>query len=134
MSSTKAGWRVIAIVVGIGLLILLVKDFNSRMTELHRLSLVKENVSAEKAQLLATAETLEDQIVYAKSDAAIEEEARNNLHMAEPGDQVFVLVPDQSSSLPPTPTPAAAPQVVSNVHFWLALFVDIDEAAVATSP
>jgi hypothetical protein len=117
-------WKPILIVVGFAVLVLLVMDFNNRMAELRRLTSEKEDVSARVTSLVATQQSLETQVAYATSDAAVYYWAYNFQHMGREGDVLVVPIQPQGSTPVPTPTPAIAPEVIHNWQVWLSLFVD----------
>ena len=110
--------------VGVMVLILLITDFNSRMTELRRLSTERHRVSAQVTNLVQTKAALQTQIEEAKSDAAAIEWAYQEGHMAREGDNLIVPLAPAGSTPEPTPRPVATPQVIENWQVWLSLFAD----------
>jgi len=104
------------------LLMLLMMNLNSRLNEYFRLTGERDRVSTQVSDLRATKMALETQAAYATSDAAVEEWARNEAHLALPGDQVIVPLTPASQATEPvfetTPTPLA----VQNWEVWWALF------------
>jgi hypothetical protein len=124
MKMLGKGWKPILILVGFGILIFLVMDFNSRMAELRRLTAEKEDVSARVTSLVETQESLKTQVAYATSEGAVYYWAYNFEHLGKEGD-VLVVPIQQAGSLPqPTPTPAVTPEVIQNWQVWLSLLVD----------
>jgi cell division protein FtsB len=124
MKPWERSWKYILSVLGIIVLVLLIMDFNSRMAELRRLTSEKQFVGAQATQLVQTNVYLETQIAYATSERAVEEWARENQHMAKPGDnQVVPLAPANSTPVP-TPEPVITPIVVHNWDLWMDLFLD----------
>ena len=112
------------IVVGFAILVLLVMDFNSRMAELRRLTAEKQDVSARVTSLVETQVSLQTQVAYATSEAAVYYWAYNFEHLGKQGD-ILVVPIQQPGSLPqPTPTPAVTPEIIRNWQVWLSLFVD----------
>ena len=124
MKFTGKGWKPILIVLGFAVLVLLVMDFNSRMAELRRLTAEKEDVSARVTSLVATQVSLETQVAYATSDAAVYYWAYNFQHMGKEGDVLVVPIQPEGNQPQPTPTPAVTPEVIQNWQVWLSLFVD----------
>ncbi len=112
----------ILIVAGVVILILLMMDFNSRMNDLSRLKSERDKLSTQEAQLLSTQQSLQTQIAYATSDVAVQDYARNDGKMAQPGDVVMVPVPGQGGITQPTPTPTVVTVQVENWQRWFALF------------
>ncbi len=118
------GWKPILMLVGFGVLVLLVMDFNSRMATLRRLTAEKEDVSARVTSLVETQVSLETQVAYATSDAAVYYWAYNFQHKGREGDVRVVPIQPTGSLPQPTPTPVVTPQVIQNWQVWLSLFVD----------
>jgi adenylate cyclase len=124
MKSKGNGWKPVLMIVGFTVLVLLVMDFNNRMAELRRLTAEKEDVSARVTSLVETQLSLETQVAYATSEAAVYYWAYNFQHLGKEGDVLVVPIQPTGSLLQPTPTPAITPQVIQNWQVWLSLFVD----------
>jgi len=124
MKFNGKGWKPILIVLGFAVLVFLVMDFNSRMAELRRLTAEKEDVSARVTSLVATQISLETQVAYATSDAAVYYWAYNFQHMGKEGDVLVVPIQPEGNQPQPTPTPAVTPEVIQNWQVWLSLFID----------
>ena len=124
MKSKGNGWKPVVIIVGFTVLVLLVMDFNNRMAELRRLTAEKEDVSARVTSLVETQLSLETQVAYATSEAAVYYWAYNFEHLGKEGDVLVVPIQPTGSLPQPTPTPAITPQVIQNWQVWLSLFVD----------
>ena len=71
MNILARSWRYSLIVVGIAVLVLLVMDFNSRMSELRRLSTERDRTSTTITALASTRVYLETQVAYATSEPAV---------------------------------------------------------------
>jgi cell division protein FtsB len=112
----------VLIVLGVLILVLLMMDFNTRMGDLSRLKAQRDTLSTEEAQLAQTAQSLDTQIAYATSDLAVQDYARNDGKMVQPGDNPLVLIPPQGSTPQPTPIVTSIPTVVENWQRWFALF------------
>jgi hypothetical protein len=117
-------WKPALIVLGFAVLVLLVMDFNNRMAELRRLTAEKNDVSARVTSLVETQLSLETQVAYATSEAAVYYWAYNFQHLGKEGDVLVVPIQPEGSLPQPTPTPAVTPQVINNWQVWLSLFVD----------
>ncbi|MEX2160934.1 MAG: hypothetical protein WD751_03380 [Anaerolineales bacterium] len=109
-------------VLGVMLLLLVLLAFTQRVAEYLRLNSQLGRQQARLTELAATQSALEDQIVFATSQAAVEEWARQDARWAQAGD--FVVIP-----LPPagvTPQPAAqyqaTPTPSSNWDAWMNWF------------
>ncbi len=104
------------------LLMLLMMNLNSRLNEYFRLSNERNRVSTQVSDLRATKVALETQAAYATSDAAVEDWARSEAHMAQPGDQVIVPLTPASQSTAPVTRTTPTPLTVQNWEVWWALF------------
>ena len=109
--------------IGIACLVLLVMDFNTRMSELRRLTNEYERVSAQVTGLVNTESALKTQIADATSEAAVLYWAYTYEHMIEEGDTLIVPIPLPGSAPTPMPTPTPTPEVIQNWEVWLSLFV-----------
>ncbi len=109
-------------VAAVVLLILLMTNLNSRLSEYFRLSSERDMMSTQVANLQLTKLALDTQVAYATSDQAVDDWARNEAHMARPGDKVIIpLTPEHQTPQPKvevTPTP----RTVENWEVWWALF------------
>ena len=129
MKKSGKGWKPVLILIGFAVLVLLVMDFNNRMAELRRLTAEKEDVSARVTSLVETQLSLETQVVYATSEAAVYYWAYNFEHLGKEGDVMIVPKQPQGSLPQPTPTPVVTPQVIQNWQVWLSLFTDQSQTA-----
>ena len=112
----------IILVVGLIVLIFLMMDFNSRMNDLTRLEAERDKLSVQVTQLAQTVQALDTQVSYATSDAAVQEYARTDGKMVQPGDSLIVPIAPQSSTPQPTSEPVSSPAPVENWQIWYALF------------
>jgi hypothetical protein len=124
MSKLGRGSKPVLILIGFVVLILLVMDFNNRMAELRRLTAEKEVVGARVTSLVQTQASLETQVAYATSEAAVYYWAYNFEHLGEEGDVLVVPIQVEGSQPQPTPTPEITPEVIQNWQVWLSLLVD----------
>ena len=124
MKFTGKGWKPVLILVGFAVLVFLVMDFNSRMAELRRLTAEKEDVSLRVTSLVDTQQSLETQVAYATSEAAVFYWAYNFERLGREGDVLVVPIQAAGSLPQPTPTPAVSPEVIQNWQVWLSLLVD----------
>ncbi len=112
----------ILMIGAIVLLIIMMMDFNTRMSELQRLSNERSQLVGRVTELASTEQSIRTQIAYATSDAAVEAWARQEAHMVKPGD--VLVVPEAPKDATPVPQVAVAPtpRAVSNWEVWYALF------------
>ena len=103
------GWKPVLILVGFAVLVFLVMDFNSRMAELRRLTAEKEDVSARVTSLVETQDSLETQVAYATSEAAVYYWAYNFEHLGKEGDVLVVPIQPEGSTTPTHPHPCSHP-------------------------
>ncbi len=124
MNKTGINWRYILIGAGLLALVLLIRDFNSRMADLRRLTREHEKVSAQATSAVATRSFLQTEEAFAQSDQAVEEWAYNEGGMARPGDHMVYPLEGGGQPTPLASAVEAAPQEINNWQLWLALFVD----------
>lgn len=58
---------------------------------------------------------LQQQLLYVRSDAYVEEAARNDLGMVQPGDELLIVVEGKSSTAAP---PVVAPATTNEPSLW----------------
>jgi hypothetical protein len=121
MNFVKSQWKYALVIIGLLVLAYLVMDFNSRMSELRRLSVEKEIVAAQVTQLRETQSSLKTPT----SDSAVADWAYAEGHMVRPGDNPVVPVAPGDVTPVPTPTQVVARPVVRNWQMWLWLFVEV---------
>lgn len=120
----KIGWLVInpqriAIFLGIAILLFLIIDFNTRVEGLSRLQNGLATKQADGTQVVATQRALETMVAYATSDAAAQEYARSQAHMAQPGDHVVVPLPVPGATPQPSATPTPTFDAITNWDVWM---------------
>ena len=112
----------ITIVILVIIFFFMLLGLNSRLSELFRLSDQQAIMLTKVTSLKNTNIALNTQIAIATSDLAVEAWARDQGHMAQPGDMVIVpLQPSyatQDFSYPPTKTP----NLIENWQIWWDLF------------
>ena len=109
-------------IAGIFVLVLMMMNLNSRLSEYFHLSSERDKLSTEVVQLQATKIALDTQVAYANSDLAVEDWARDEAHMAKPGDKVIVLLTAENSTPEPEQQPTPTQSAVQNWEIWWALF------------
>ena len=111
--------RRLGIFVAIGILLVLVMDFNNRMEELSRLQKQAATVRAEGTAIMVTQFALSTEAAEATSVAAVEEYAREQAHLAQPGDKVVIPLPQPGATPLPTPSPTPAYSNLTNWEIWM---------------
>ena len=113
--------RIIVVVI-VGILVVLLMNFNQRMVLLSKLRGQEKTLTIEYANLEATRIALETQVANAGSDESVEKWAREEAGMIQDGDIPIVLLPP-SESIAPTPTqPATIIDEVQRWEIWQELF------------
>lgn len=109
----------IAAIVVVGFMLM---DLNTRLMELSRISEQRELVQTDVNSLISTRVGLETEMAYAESDKAVEEWARQDAHMARPGDNVIIPLPPQGVTPVPPPAPTITVKQYKNWEVWYMLF------------
>jgi cell division protein FtsB len=122
MKNLPFSFRRIAVFVGIFILILVVIEFNTRLEELNRLNDQLEEVRTSATQAMQTQVSLQTQVAFAESTAAVDEWARREGHYVKDGDQPVVSIgqPGSEPLIAATPTPMPTP--MENWQVWWKLF------------
>ncbi len=111
--------RRLGIFIAIGILLAMVMNFNSRMEELTRLQNDAATVRAEATGVMITQIALQTQVAEATSVSSVEEYAREQARMAQPGDKVIIPLPQPGITPTPAPTPTPAYKDLSNWEIWM---------------
>ncbi len=106
--------RLIVVVI-VGILVVLLMNFNQRMVLLSKLRGQEKTLTVEYANLEATRVSLETQVANADSDEAVERWAREEAGMVQDGDVPIVLLPPSN---PVAPTPTQPVTIVDEVQRW----------------
>jgi hypothetical protein len=109
----------LAILFGVAILLFLIIDFNTRVEGLSRLQNGLSTQQAIGTGVVVTQYALQTQVAYATSDAAVQEYARNQAHLAQPGDSV--VIPIAVPGATPEPVPTHVPEFAnkSNWEVWM---------------
>ncbi len=116
----------IALIAAIVLVGYMLMDLNTRLMELSRITEQRELVQTDVSGLVATRAALETDMAYAESDNAVEEWARQDAHMARPGDNVIIPLPPQGVTPVPPPAPTLTVKQWKNWEVWYMLFFGED--------
>ena len=119
-----AGLPQILLVVGLVLGVMILIDFNRRLTNAQRLVNDATELARDVATLQAQRDILSTEKAYANSDQAVEDWARSGGKELQPGEVLVIPVP--ADGVTPTPqTPVATPPIaISNQDLWWELFFD----------
>jgi cell division protein FtsB len=111
--------RRFGVLVVIGIVLTLVMSFNTRLEELSHLQSKAASVRAQATSVFVTQQALKTQLALATSPAAAEEFAREQAHMAQPGDQVFVVVPAPGATVPAITAPTPVVNTLTKWDLWM---------------
>jgi len=114
--------RIILVFV-IVLLVLLMMDFNNRMVRALQLKEQAQALSTQAAELQRTKAYLEAELAYATSEKAVEQWAREDEKLIQPGDIPVVILPPSQPTPTLTPAPPIEEQVLSKFEIWKELFL-----------
>ncbi len=114
--------RRLVVFVGILVLVLMVVDFNARLEELNLLRRHAETLGGQATEAVQTQKALETKVAYAASDQAVEDWARTEGHLVQPGDEPVVPVGQPGTSPIQQATPAPIPTPMANWQIWWNLF------------
>jgi len=127
-----SGTQFAAIVV-LTIVIFLIVDFGRRTTAGYYVSQTEKRLDAEIVALLKRKEALKKRLAYVQTDEYVERWAREQAHMARPGDRrLIVVTPELSEEQPEQPVLGLPPDSVTafepvpNWHHWWRLFWDTE--------
>ena len=103
---------------------MLVLGFNNRIAILRSLTEEAKIVSSQVAVLEVTKASLETQISYATSEAAVEEWAYGEARMIREGDQLIAPIAPSEGTPTPSFLTISTPEPVEYWQVWQALFFD----------
>jgi cell division protein FtsB len=115
--------RRLLLVAGVVIVVLLMMDFNNRMTELQRLTTDRDRLTTRVVQLTQTIQVLNTKIAYATSEVAVEGWAREQGKMIKTGDVPIVPISPINATAQPTPAVKPTQHLISNWDIWVALFM-----------
>lgn len=110
------------LVVVLAVLVFMMMDFNNRMTVMLQLDRQERQLKTQKVELQQTKVKVEAEIVYANSDRALEEWAREEARLINEGDVPIIIVPGGSLKLTPTPQTEPKMAKMNTWEIWKELF------------
>jgi hypothetical protein len=109
-------------VAAIALLMVLMMNINSRLSEYFRLSGERDVLVTRVSYDLATRVALDTVVAYATSEQAVEDWARNDAHMIRPGDKFVVPITPVGQTPEPQIQVTPTVQAVDHWQVWWSLF------------
>ena len=119
--------RRIIIVGVIIIVVLLMMDFNSRMVLLLRLNDERDVLKTEVASLELTKISYEEKVIYATSEAALEQWAREEARMIEQGDIPIIAIAPVGKPPVITPQPPSSTEPLNRWQIWRELFFGAED-------
>lgn len=98
-----------------------VLQINALQTKLTPLQEQAATARVQGTNLAKTQESLQTQVAYATSADAVEDYARGEGHMIQPGDNPVIVIPIPGPTPSPTVEPIAPPKQLSPLETWIYL-------------
>jgi cell division protein FtsB len=114
----------VLLVVSLAIGLAVIVDFNRRLANAQRLVNDATQLANEVATLQAQREILLTARAYANSDQAVEDWARSQGKLIQPGEVIVVPLPPGGVTPTPVPPPLPTPVEVPNHDLWWSLFFD----------
>jgi cell division protein FtsB len=110
-------------IAGFFVFVILLMDLNTRINEYFNVNSQRSKIQTEVADLWQTRQVLLTHIAYATSEVAVEEWAREEGYLVQPGD--IRVVPIQSGLVTPTlqSTVVPTPVIAENWEIWKEVFL-----------
>jgi hypothetical protein len=116
-------FRQLLVLAGLVILVLVMMNLNSRLSEYYRLSTERDRLATVVGGLVTTQQVLQTQVAFANSDPAAEEYARNS-HMIRQGDVLVVALTPVGNPMPTPEVTQSVPRIPQNWEIWWALFFE----------
>lgn len=110
--------RILAI-IGFAFMVIVIMDFNGRMTHLTALKYERIGEQQRLDELEATETALKEELYYASSDDAAEDWARSFERMARDGDFPIVILPGDEVASQVTTEETENTETFSNFENWM---------------
>ena len=114
MATPKRNPRILWLIV-LFLCLFFAISYGARLTAMANLASSIQQQSARIAEAKQQQQALQQQLVYVRSDAYVEEVARNQLGMVQAGDEVLIVVKGVNQ---PTAQQTADPATAINPPLW----------------
>jgi hypothetical protein len=111
----------LGIFILIGLALILVMNFSTRLGELAHLQNQAATVHVQATGVMLTQAALQTQVAQATSSDAVDAYARGDAHLGKPGDKVIIVVPIPGVTPQPTPMPTPPADELSPWEVWMIL-------------
>lgn len=108
-------------VLGLIVVVMLMLGFSTRITTLSQLTRQRKQLETRNEALMATQKALEDKIAYATSELALEEWAREEQRLVNPGDHAVIFLEPKDAAPTPQPTPPAPRPSLRPIDIWMTL-------------
>jgi hypothetical protein len=122
MSTLPINIRRVVGIIGVIILVFVVLEFNRRLEELNLLNKQNDLVREQATQAVQTQISLQTQVAYAGSTAAVEQWARTEGKYVQNGDLPVVPVAQPGSAPIEMSTPMPQPTPQPNWQVWWDLF------------
>jgi len=122
MSTVPVNVRRVLVTIGIVVLVFVVLEFNRRLEELKLLTDQTQLVRTQATQAANTLVSLQTDVAYANSTAAVEEWARTDGHYVRDGDLPVVPVGVPGAAPIEISTPIPIPTPMQKWEVWFDLF------------
>ena len=130
-----SGTQFAAIVV-LTITLFLIVDLGRRTTAGYYVSQAEKNLKTEIRAELALKQELIERLEYVKTDAFVEQWAREQARMVRPGDRPLIIVTPAAPSGEPfvvqPPNAASSTEPVPNWHHWWRLFFNSEPGTVVS--
>ena len=114
----------ILLIVSLVISLAVIVDFNRRLANAQRLVNDATELANEVGTLQAQRAILETARAYANSDQAVEDWARSEGKLVQPGEVLVIPLPPGGVTPTPQPPPAPEPVAVPNYALWWSIFFD----------
>lgn len=119
IGSLKINVRQIGPLIILIVVVTLMMNLSSRLSELTHLQSQAATVRVQATNVMVTQEGLQTMVAIVTSPAEVDAYARGEAHMGKPGDKVIVVLPAPGAMPEPTPTPVPAAKKLTPWQVWI---------------